>query len=195
MKKILSALAFVICILSVNFSIVNAKDFHIITVGDIGALQFMKNFGYGNYFEYKNIQDAWINPDILSTYSFLIPCNDVGLGKLGKLKQTGELIGTFGLYISKDSGNIAGFEFYFDSDSEPEKTISLVMNNFFSNNIFDDVDRINFSKVITNAKISDTYGYDYYLKSLNIYLEVLKVNVPDIGDGWYKIAIITLKEV
>ena len=61
------------------------------------------------------------------------------------------------------------------------------MNNFFSNNIFDDVDRINFSKVITNAKISNRYEYNYYLKSLNIYLKLLKATAPDYGDGWYKI--------
>ena len=195
MKKFLSALVFAICILSVNFSIVNAQNFNIVTIGDVGAWKFMKNFGYENYFEPKHIGDSWINPDILSTYSFLVPCNDIGLGKLGTLKSTGELVGTFGLYITKKSGSIAGFEFYFDSDSEPEKTISLTMSNFFGNSIFDDVERINFGKVITNAKISDEYVYDYYMKSLNIYLEVLKVTAPDYGDGWYKIAIITLKEM
>jgi len=195
MKKFFSALVFVICFFCINFSTVNAQKFNVVAVENVEAWQFMKNWGYENYFEYKQIADSWTNPTILSTYTFFIPCNDIGLGKIGTFDQTGELAGAFGLYVSKKSGTVAGFEFYFDSESEPEKTISSAMRNLLGDNIFNDAEKSNFIKVITNAKLSNKYEYDYYLQSLNIYLKVLKATVTNYGDGWYKIAIITLKAV
>lgn len=190
MKKIL--LMMILCLMmsaSVSAESINiVREMNIVTFpSNIGAWQFIKNFGYENYFEPHNIKNNNLFPDNVSDYEFFIPSERSGLGSLGNSRSTGEEVGVMSVSISKSDGVVCGLSFLFNSVSNPNKTVSNAMIAAIGANNFE-ADRADFERALSTAMQNNRA--EYYSKSGGVWYLITK-NDQNIGVGWYSIILLS----